>query len=50
MKIVLTAALLALSPLAAFAACYGDHETAMTCAEGFEYDAAKGTCVEVVTG
>ena len=45
-KAFLSAAILALSPVAGFAACTGyGHETqAMTCAEGSVYDAATNTC------
>lgn len=49
MKTVLTAAVLALSPLAAFAMC-GHDTAAQSCASGFHWDAETGACVESVTG
>lgn len=50
MKIVLTAAILALTPLASFAMCQGHETTAQTCASGYQWDTEKGSCVETVTG
>lgn len=50
MKVLATAALLALAPLSALAACWEGHDTAMNCADGYTYDADQGTCVESVTG
>ncbi|RED14052.1 adenylosuccinate lyase [Pontivivens insulae] len=45
MKTAIVAALLILSPAAAFAAgCSGSHQ-AMSCADGTTYDAQSGTCV-----
>ena len=47
-KTLVTSALLALSPLAAYAAC-GHEQQAMSCAEGMQYDAESGSC-KAVTG
>lgn len=49
MKTLLSAAILALAPALAFAACGGHSEQAMTCADGTVYDAASGSC-KVVSG
>ncbi|MBS0123915.1 adenylosuccinate lyase [Thetidibacter halocola] len=48
MKVLVTTALLALTPALAFAAC-GHEQQAMSCADGTVYDAATGSC-KVVTG
>lgn len=52
MKTFLTAAVLALAPMGAFAMCsgYGHETTAQSCAPGFTWDEAKAACVEVVSG
>ena len=49
LKMLLTTTALVLAPaLAANAACYGGHEKqAMSCAEGSQYDEAKGECVVI---
>lgn len=49
MKIVLTAAILALAPLASVA-CPMHDTTAQTCMQGYQWDTEKGACVAVVTG
>lgn len=45
-KTILTAAILALAPLGAAAACW-DRDIAMTCADGTTYDAETRSCVPV---
>jgi hypothetical protein len=50
MKRLILALALASSPLAAFAACSGDHQQAMSCAENTMWDEATRTCVPIVTG
>ncbi|MCB1335826.1 MAG: adenylosuccinate lyase [Roseivivax sp.] len=50
LKLVLTASILALAPMAGFSQCSGHSDTqAMTCAQGSVYDADTGQC-KVVTG
>ena len=47
-KTLLTAAVLAVTPILAAAMC--EHEQrAMTCAQGFVFDAETGTCVALST-
>lgn len=48
LKTLLTAAILAVTPIVAAAMC-GHDQQAMTCAEGFVYDAETGTCVTSAT-
>ncbi len=48
-RLVLTLALLA-TPLAAWADCSGHVNQAMTCAQGYTWNAESGACVPVVTG
>lgn len=49
MRILITSTILALTPIAALAQCqWGEHETAMSCAEGLVYDEESKTCVQPV--
>ncbi|SER97298.1 Chitin binding Peritrophin-A domain-containing protein [Tranquillimonas rosea] len=50
-RTILAAALLALTPLSAYAACWSGHEdtATMTCADGMVYDASEGACVDQTT-
>ena len=45
---VLTAAFLAFTPLAAFAACVDSHERASSCMDGYTWDDETKACVEIV--
>jgi hypothetical protein len=47
--VLMSVALILSSTVSAFAACSGHSETAMSCAEGSEYDPATKSC-KVVTG
>ena len=48
LKMLLTTTVLALAPaLPAIAACGGHEKQAMSCAEGSQYDEAKGACVVI---
>ena len=49
MKTTIIALVLAALPAVAFAAC-GHEQTAQSCADGSQWDAAKGACVPIVTG
>jgi hypothetical protein len=49
-KLTLAVIALLLAPGLAAAMCSGNHEQAMTCAEGTVYSAESGTCVPQVTG
>lgn len=50
LRLILTAVILGAGPVAAGAACFGDHsQQAMSCAEGTIWDETKGACVEVST-
>lgn len=50
MKRLVLAAVLLLSPLAAWAQCPHGERQAMSCAEGLTWDPETGSCVPVVTG
>lgn len=47
LKIALTTIILTLAPLTAFAECFGDHQQAMSCADGAVWDSETKSCIKV---